>query len=182
MQPAVVEAVARSQQFSPLAPLLFATSTCWKGDKVKTFLSHRHATPPALVGKLNWGATRIEAMRWRCVGRVNQIRCWKPAEISAWICNINWHGTPRFYLPLFVGIQLPRLKLCAHTRARLLQSYGNSCMQMRAIPAVFQYKYTQLQQQKHEITTVTPTHNTQHTHTANTVAHWLCTPQCTQLK
>lgn len=171
MQPAVVEAVARSQQFSPLAPLLFATSTCWKGDKVKTFLSHRHATPPALVGKLNWGATRIEAMRWRCVGRVNQIRWWKPAEISAWICNINWHGTPRFYLPLFVGIQLPRLKLCAHTRARLLQSYGNSCMQMRTIPAVFQYKYTQLQQQKHEITTVTPTHNT---HTRHTQLHIGC--------
>lgn len=41
MQPAVVEAVARSQQFSP-----FATSTCWKGDKVKTFLSHRHAPRP----------------------------------------------------------------------------------------------------------------------------------------
>lgn len=78
------------------------------------------------------------------------------------------------YSPSSRGIQLPRLKLCAHTRARLLQSYGNSCMQMRTIPAVFQYKYTQLQQQQqqqHEITTVTPTHNTQHTHR--------CTHSCT---
>lgn len=180
MQPAVVEAVARSQQFSPLAPLLFATSTCWKGDKVKTFLSHRHATPPALVGKLNWGATRIEAMRWRCVGRVNQIRCWKPAEISAWICNINWHATPGFPPPPLQGNSTATPKVMRpHARA--------SSAELRKFLHANASHTSGIPIQIHTATTTKAWNNnsdthTQHTHTAHTVAHWLCMPQCTQLK
>lgn len=135
-----------------------------------------------VVGKLNWGAATIEVCVCVWGGRVNQIR-WKSAHEYAILTDVA--ASP--FLFLFPQrIQLPRLKLCAHTRVscRVTEILACKCV---AYHTIFPYKYTETTTTIRE-TTVQAWNNNNDTHTHHTHAHtrtaaqWLCMPQCTQLK